>query len=101
MSNPSIRSTNTSITETCKVEITFDPNSHGYVVLVSKEIYGKSYYVKSVLADYVYETMPSVVTELLEKAMKALNQLEKETMIKEFNNPSFRRKDDDRKNQTI
>jgi len=102
MSNPSTKPiVNTNLTEDYIVNVAYNPSHHGYEVVVSRKINGNMYNVKTIITDYIYETVPSALTDVLNQAMIALNRAVKENMIKEFNNPSFRRKDYDREKQDV
>jgi len=98
MSTPSIRSTNID-NSNFKVDVKYD--AFGYVLTISKEINGKTYCVTIPVSDYIYKWDPNAMADGIKRGIVVLNQKAEETMIKEFNNPSFRRKDYDRKKQTI
>jgi len=99
MSNPSIRSTNID-NSNFKVDVKHD--AFGCILLtISKEINGKTYCVTIPVSDYLYKSDPNAMADGIKRGIVVLNQKAKETMIKEFNNPSFRRKDYDRKKQII
>jgi len=98
MSNPSIRLTNID-NSNCKVDVKHD--AFGSLLTISKEINGKTYCVTIPVSDYLYKSDPNAMADGINRGILALNQKAKETMIKEFSNPSFRRKDYDRKKQII
>ena len=101
MSNPSIKLTNTNRTKNYIINITYNPKLHGHEVTVLRDLNGSTYNVRTVITDLTYERIPCVFVDVLNRAMPALDQTVKENMIKEFNNPSFRRKDNDRENQKV
>lgn len=93
-------STRTIIPGNFSVNVEHDPRL-GYVVTVSKEIRGKTYCVRSIVSEYTYEAVPDALKEVLDRAIKTLDDEGKRNEIKEFNNPSFRRKDYVKQNQTV
>jgi len=101
MSNPSIKLTNANRTKNYIINITYNPKLHGHEVIVLRDLNGSTYNVRTVITDLTYERIPCVFVDVLNRAMPALDQTVKENMIKEFNNPSFRRKDNDRENQKV
>ena len=101
MSNPSIKLTNANRTKNYIINITYNPKLRGHEVIVLRDLNGSTYNVRTVITDLTYERIPCVFVDALNRAMPALDQTVKENMIKEFNNPSFRRKDNDRENQKV
>jgi len=76
----------------------YDPKI-GYTVDVSRQVNGQTYHVRTVVSDQMYHT-PQTMTDILTRAMLSLAKVE-ENKIKEFPNPSFRRKDYVRKDQDV
>jgi len=81
------------------VNIEHDPL--GYLVIVSKKINEKTYSARSLISDLACSADPNVMIQTMNQCMKVLQKQEKEIMIKEIYNPSFRRKRNDQQNQNV
>jgi len=81
-----------------KIDMYYDEQL-GYVLTVSRNVNGRTLCVRSINSQYVES--PEILQEVIKQAMHALDNEVKRTEIKEYMNPSFRRKDYDKQSQTI